>query len=112
LTEYLPFAVLNHRIRVGLSQEFLLDQDLEVRWKGPRELHLVKLNGPHVLSSPPEKLFFSFTLHHVLPDRNHHTHEDPHDHENNGDTEKNVPAFASLGRWDGYLRGYGGASPA
>ena len=90
LPENAPLALLGHRILVGLAQELLLHQNVQVGWKGSRVFPLVSLDGLDVLPAPPEKLFFPVPLDHVVPNGDRGRHEDAHDDQPDGDAEEDV----------------------
>jgi hypothetical protein len=72
-------VVVRDRILVFLSQEALLDEDLEVRRKGIGVLPLEQSNRPRILVTAPDEFFLPLSLRKVGPDGQGSTHEHGHD---------------------------------
>jgi hypothetical protein len=73
----------------------LLDENIELGWVSSGVFVLIELDGLDVLLAPPDQLFFSLALHHMLPNRSRRAHEDAHDDEDDDDAQEDEAAFAS-----------------
>jgi hypothetical protein len=82
------------RIEILLSEEALLDKDVERRREGIRVLALKESDGVCVLLTPEDQLRFAFALRQRAPRRQGRAEHDRHDAQANKQGDHGIPIVA------------------